>query len=143
MERDGLICFFFILFGLPGIVKDIFQPTRGFVYLEEPQVKKVNAAPGFLQRYNLATVAHQLFKPEPQLHNCERGLTGYVRQFRPAPSNDQDDEKNEAFWKTYLQLVALVKSCNISLLQMISQTHFLFFNQLIAPFMQNVNRWWL
>ncbi|KAG0045900.1 hypothetical protein BGZ83_008891 [Gryganskiella cystojenkinii] len=88
--------------------KEVFKPGRTFLFLTEDLFLDHDIAPGFVQRFNLAMTAQEIFTPEPIPAKLEKGLTGLVRFFRPPQSDDQDDERTGIFWKTFLQLVTLV-----------------------------------
>lgn len=91
------------------------DPDPKFRFLENHHILEFGLEEDFIVRHDLAVMVRDLFMRDLDLTRLNRGLSGYIRMFRPqlddSASVDVDDPG--MYWKTLMQIVCLVRETSL------------------------------
>ncbi|KAF9547940.1 hypothetical protein EC957_007453 [Mortierella hygrophila] len=90
--------------------QDNMDPDPKFRFLENHHILEFGLEEDFITRHDLAVMVRDLFMRDLDLTRLNRGLSGYIRMFRPQLDNSASVDVDDPgmYWKTLMQIVCLV-----------------------------------
>ncbi|KAG9066677.1 hypothetical protein KI688_012585 [Linnemannia hyalina] len=86
------------------------DPDPKFRFLENHHILEFGLEEDFITRHDLAVMVRDLFMRDLDLTRLNRGLSGYIRMFRPQLDNSASVDVDDPgmYWKTLMQIVCLM-----------------------------------